>query len=475
MPPLLVKTSISEAPVPSCKRLFDIALSLAGLVLGAPFIALIAFAVRLDTPGSILFTQDRLGAGGKVFRLLKFRKFAADWGVGGPGVTVAGDVRMTRVGMILERTKLDEVPQLWNILKGDMSFVGPRPESLRYADLFEGRYAEILKYRPGIFGPNQIDYRNESEMYPPDEDPEEFYRRVLFPAKAEQDLAYFRRANCISDIGWIVKGIFVSLVGTVNWKKFATRQLPIILFDAFAIVFGWCAAVAIRYGFWDTISQQTGILVSGSWLMPSVLVPVMILSGCYRHSLRHVVLADVVNLAVVVSIAWGFAYLLLMSVAGRNMSLMLAPAGLFLSLAFMVSVRIFYKEKIRRSDLRAHSNNDAVKVLIYGTDDRSINLGSLIQRGFPDAQLVGFVDDSEDVRGRSILDLKILGSERDLPTIRSVHHFDQLWFAQTPDVRKLSRVKKWASEAGVQIVVLPGIKQFSSLTRGSSSGGSMGS
>ena len=91
-------------------------------------------------------------------------KFAPHWGDSGPGVTVRGDLRMTNIGAILERTKLDELPQLWNILKGEMSFVGPRPESLRFAHLFKGDVAGVLRHIPGLFGPSQIAFRNESDF-----------------------------------------------------------------------------------------------------------------------------------------------------------------------------------------------------------------------------------------------------------------------------------------------------------------------
>ncbi len=434
-----------------------------GLVLGAPFIAAIALAVRIDTPGSILFTQDRLGAGGRIFKLLKFRKFAADWGAKGPGVTVAGDVRMTRVGKVLERTKLDELPQLWNILKGEMSFVGPRPESLKYADLFSGKYADVLKYRPGIFGPNQIDYRNESEMYPADEDPEKFYRRVLFPAKADQDLAYFSRANCWRDIGWIIKGVLVSLIGTVNWRRVIRQQLPVVAIDVIAIASAWVMAVAMRYGFWAAVSEQFAITVTGAWVFPLVVVPVMMVFGGYRHTLRHIVLADIVDQFVIAAVSWGAAFVWVLYVGDRNISLMLLPLSFLIAMTFMVAPRVFYKEYLRRRDVTSRATGGGTSLLIYGTDDRAINLGSLVQRGFPDAHLVGFVDDTGEVRGRSVLDLKILGSERDLPTIKDVHHFDQLWFSQVPESVKLNRIKRWAAENDVEIVVLPALRPFASL------------
>jgi lipopolysaccharide/colanic/teichoic acid biosynthesis glycosyltransferase len=198
------------------KRILDVTLAGLGLIVAAPLFAFIALAIKLDSPGRVFFSQRRLGRNGKPFWLYKFRKFPESWGTGGPGVTVANDARMTRTGRFLERSKLDELPQLWNILRGEMSFVGPRPESLRYADLFQGELAAVLDFLPGIFGPNQIAFRNESEMYPPDRDPEDFYREVLFPKKARADIAYFRDASVLGDALWVLRGLWVSLAGAVN-------------------------------------------------------------------------------------------------------------------------------------------------------------------------------------------------------------------------------------------------------------------
>ena len=124
-----------------CKRIIDLALASIGLVIAMPLMALIAIAVWLDSPGKIIFAQERLGLHGNRFKMYKFRKFPANWKDSGPGITVPGDTRMTPIGRILERTKLDELPQLWNVLKGEMSIIGPRPESMRFANLFVGKYA----------------------------------------------------------------------------------------------------------------------------------------------------------------------------------------------------------------------------------------------------------------------------------------------------------------------------------------------
>lgn len=193
------------------RRLIDVAGALAALVILAPLLAGIALAVRLDTAGPILYSQLRLGRGGQHFRLYKFRKFHARC-KGGLALTVKDDARFTRIGRLLERWKLDELPQLWNVLVGDMSLVGPRPETLDFADCYAGPYRKILDHRPGLFGPCQVRFRNESSLYPAGRDPSEFYRAVLFPAKAGIDLHWLSQRSLLSDIGWIARGIIAVLV-----------------------------------------------------------------------------------------------------------------------------------------------------------------------------------------------------------------------------------------------------------------------
>jgi lipopolysaccharide/colanic/teichoic acid biosynthesis glycosyltransferase len=188
------------------RRALDVAIALTALIELAAAFLLIAIMIRIESPGPAFFRQVRLGRGGRPFHLYKFRKFRHETNTKGRAVTLKDDPRMTRIGRLLERTKLDELPQLWNILVGDMSIVGPRPETLDFADCFDDGYQKVLDYTPGLFGPSQAIFRNESSLYPSDRDPHEFYRAVLFPAKARIDLLYYPRRTIMSDIGWIIRG-----------------------------------------------------------------------------------------------------------------------------------------------------------------------------------------------------------------------------------------------------------------------------
>jgi lipopolysaccharide/colanic/teichoic acid biosynthesis glycosyltransferase len=192
-------------------RAVDVSIAAVGLIVLAPLLVLVAAAILVDGRGPIIFSQLRLGIHGQHFRLYKFRKFDEGRRVRGGGpLTMNNDPRLTRLGRLLAWTKLDELPQLWNVLRGDMAIVGPRPESLDFADCFDDGHRWALDHRPGIFGPTQVFFRNEGSLFQNQKvrDLEQFYRDVLFPLKARIDRAYYPERTFFRDITWIVRGTF---------------------------------------------------------------------------------------------------------------------------------------------------------------------------------------------------------------------------------------------------------------------------
>ncbi|HMT33945.1 MAG TPA: sugar transferase [Dermatophilaceae bacterium] len=181
------------------KRAFDIVVSGSLLLVLSPVIAVVAAAIAAERTGPVFFTQDRIGLHGKPFRIHKFRSMRAS--SGGPEVTTAGDARVTRVGALLRKSKLDEIPQLFDVLMGTMSLVGPRPEVARYVELWpEAERELILSVRPGITDPASIAFRNESELLAEAADPELYYREVLLPAKVEMYAEYVRTRSLLGDL-----------------------------------------------------------------------------------------------------------------------------------------------------------------------------------------------------------------------------------------------------------------------------------
>ncbi len=180
-------------------RWIEAAIAGAALLVLAPLLAVLGLAVRLSSPGPILFRQERVGRAGRLFALIKFRTMRENGT--GPLYTVRGDGRTTPTGRFLRRTKLDELPELWNVVRGDMSLVGPRPEVPHYVDVDDPAWAEVLRYRPGLTDPVTIALLNEEELLdsvPGDRD--RFYREVLVPFKLEGYARYLRRRTVRLDV-----------------------------------------------------------------------------------------------------------------------------------------------------------------------------------------------------------------------------------------------------------------------------------
>lgn len=182
------------------KRAFDVLFAGVLLVLLSPLLLLFAAWVALTSPGGAFFRQIRVGRHGRPFQLLKFRSMRPGSEAQGQ-LTIGGrDPRITPVGMWLRKTKLDELPQLWNVLKGDMSMVGPRPEVPQYAALYTAEQRQVLEVRPGITGMASIHYIDENEMLARASDPEQAYITEVMPAKLAKDLEYVRKQSLMLDL-----------------------------------------------------------------------------------------------------------------------------------------------------------------------------------------------------------------------------------------------------------------------------------
>jgi|SRR5215831_8623616 len=187
------------------KRVFDVVVAFVGLSLLFPLLCLAALLIKLDSPGPTFFRQERLGKGFRPFFIYKFRTMVHDAPHKGRSITVGADPRITRVGRILRKTKLDELPQLFNVLKGDMSFVGPRPEVRQYVELFRRDYEEILQVRPGITDLASLIYRHEAEILGRTNHPEEEYVQSVLPDKIRLAKEYLKRSSLLFDVTLICK------------------------------------------------------------------------------------------------------------------------------------------------------------------------------------------------------------------------------------------------------------------------------
>ena len=185
------------------KYIFDRLVSLMGLLCLWPVLLIVAVLIRLKMPGGpVIFRQRRVGQYGRLFTMYKFRSMTVDHA--GSSVSVAGESRITPLGATLRRYKLDELPELWNVLKGDMSFVGPRPDVPGYADRLQGRDRDILRLKPGITGPASLKYRDEEELLAQVDDPVRYNDEVIYPDKIRLNLYYLDHYSFVRDIQMIL-------------------------------------------------------------------------------------------------------------------------------------------------------------------------------------------------------------------------------------------------------------------------------
>lgn len=190
------------------KRIFDITVSLTLIILLSPLLIAIAAIIRMTSAGPVLYRAKRVGQNQRLFTLYKFRSMVAGAESSGPGITVSDDARITPVGRLLRRYKLDELPQLFNVLRGDMSLVGPRPEDPRYVALYTPEQLQILTVRPGITSPASLQFRHEQHMLM-GADWERAYIQQIMPAKLQIDLDYMKTANLGRDVGILVRTLFL--------------------------------------------------------------------------------------------------------------------------------------------------------------------------------------------------------------------------------------------------------------------------
>jgi lipopolysaccharide/colanic/teichoic acid biosynthesis glycosyltransferase len=187
------------------KRAFDLVVASLGLVLLSPLMVIAALLVKLDSSGPIFFRQERMGKGFRPFFIYKFRTMVHDRRGHGGLVTIGDDPRITRIGWLLRKAKIDELPQLINVLKGEMAFVGPRPEVAEFVELFRQDYEEILKVRPGITDLASLKYRDEATFLGKFNNPAEAYVKQILPDKLQLGKDYIQRSSFIFDLRIILK------------------------------------------------------------------------------------------------------------------------------------------------------------------------------------------------------------------------------------------------------------------------------
>lgn len=354
-------------------RALDLFVSIIALLVLAPVFALVAISVRLKQPGPILFRQERMGRDMKPFTLYKFRTMVVEAVHMGPSVTGPDDARVTAWGRFLRRSKLDELPQFFNVLRGDMSLVGSRPEVSAYALLFRENFARILTRRPGLVDPATLHYSDEASLFTAGEDPEREYIDVILPRKLAVSEAYAQRRTLWTDIGFLTATLPIIFLGDVVvlgiWRQLR-REVRYVVglgrFDLLKLAFDMVALSAAGAGAWVLTlpgSSETGLRLLPGWLLVQGMslillrVPVQFWKFFGFGDLRRLALA--VGLGV---LACSPFTLIALGAAGGVRVLLVD--GL-LSLGALMSLRA-----ARRARYEAEIPMHATPILVAGSSDR---------------------------------------------------------------------------------------------------------
>jgi len=284
------------------KRCLDLVLACIGLVLVLPLFPVIGLFIKLNSRGPILYRCYRIGKDGKPFKMYKFRTmFEASIPVGA-SVCPQDDPRVTSFGRILRRTKVNELPQLLNILKGEMTFVGPRPEAPDLAALYPSYAKAIFTVTPGLVGPNQILGRNEEEWYPPDVDPQQHYIEEILPKKLPLDLEYVRHPSLMKDAQYLVLGIKETVCKAISWKLVLQNKSQLYLLGTDVMLSFISFGLAHLLRFAGLVEAQT--LSPFLHLFPFMVLmrlPCFVYFGLYRTLIRYISYTDIWNVLKAIS------------------------------------------------------------------------------------------------------------------------------------------------------------------------------
>jgi lipopolysaccharide/colanic/teichoic acid biosynthesis glycosyltransferase len=399
------------------------------MILMLPVIALL---IKIDSKGPIFYGCDRIGKGGRPFKMYKFRTMFEVSCPVGQSVSPQGDPRITETGRWLRRTKLNEFPQFFNLLRGDMTLLGPRPEAPDLAADYPPEAQEIFFYKPGLIGPNQIRGRNEEEWYPSGVNGREYYLKHILPGKVAIDLEYLKQKTFWGDAKLIWMTVWATIVGAVRRGHLTDNltQILMIFVDIFCCLASLFLAHILRYGFTFT-PVDTDLL---RWLLPlSVLarLPVFYYFGFYQTLVRHFSLADVKM--VFDGVLAGSAILIVISYLGgldirnygRSICLIDWAVLTFMLIGYRAVAKIYYNHHRGQSIKGSITTRRA---LIFGANKKGILCYRFLKEHYnPRYEILGFIDPDPKKRNRRIDGLKVLGDQYHLETVAKLYRIQDIF------------------------------------------------
>lgn len=441
------------------KRLFDLCGAVLGLLLSLPLLIVVAIAVKVDSPGPVLFSQLRVGRRGRLFRLYKFRSMFVRSEDGSP-ITKGVDSRVTRIGRLIRPSRIDELPQLLNVLKGDMSLVGPRPEAPAIVERYTPEQREVLQVRPGITGLTQLLSLDEAARLPRDGDPTEYYVRHLLPQKLEHDLRYVRSRTLGSDLRILVTTPLRLAHFVLARPRFARMLKSTRLAMDSALV-----AVATYFAFFARFDGQ--IPPRDAWIMLWGLPFVVAAYGfgflylaTFRGIWRYAGVEDFwhVAKACVIGGSLNAAGMHLMGWPYPRSVLLLTPA---FALLLLGGARLTWRTAATAVASSGSSIQRRRAVIVgAGRTGASVAREILNSPGLA-YDLVGFVDDDRGLQRATLHNLPVLGTTAELEELAKKHGLSEAIIAiPRPTLTQLRHIRETCSRAGLLFKTLPSLGQL---------------
>lgn len=447
------------------KRFIDLVFSLAALALLLPVFFLVAIAIKLDSPGPVFYAQERVGRRGKTFRILKFRSMVADADQAGPSLTGNGDPRVTRVGRWLRLLKIDELPQLINVLKGDMSLVGPRPEIPAIVAQYTEEQREVLQVKPGITGPTQLSWVDESDKFPPGVDVYEHYTKQFMQEKLESDREYVRTRSLADDLWYVIRtpmAIGERILITLNPPPLVQKYARLAL-DCLAVAAANLWAFIVRFD-WELPEKEVRHLLYG---LPIVCAAYLISFIALRTHRSIWKFAGVEDLWLVIKASalggglHGFAVILLGWYGYPRSILILTVA---LTVLITGGMRLLVRTSVQRQGTIPSTTNGRKVVIIGAGETGELIAREILGNPLSGYGLIGFVDDDPQKQGATVHGRPVLGTIDRLPDIAKTYAIQEAIIAiATATGNGLRRIGRICAEAGLEFKTLP---SFTQLVRG---------
>jgi FlaA1/EpsC-like NDP-sugar epimerase/lipopolysaccharide/colanic/teichoic acid biosynthesis glycosyltransferase len=453
------------------KRHFDITMAAIGLVLSLPFLIVIGVAIKLYDGGPIFYRANRVGRGGRLFHLWKFRTMVVNADREGPAITAKNDPRITPIGRWLRRTKLDELPQLLNVLMGDMSIVGPRPEHPRYVALYTPEQRQVLNVRPGITSAASLTYRQEEHILS-SPDWERIYRAEILPAKLGIDLAYLSQRSFLSDIELILRTILA-----IYWRyreafmmlHWLNRNRYILLIDIILIIFGAPLAFLIRLDASPLFVLHLPII--GLFAVTGLIVKPFIYwaFGLYRRFWRYASTGELLLIVAAATVSSLVLTVLFLAIILPYGLIPFFPRSVLvidwlLQLIFVGGVRFLVRVSTESSKAGESlgQRTRQRRVLIAGAGDAGAMITREIQHN-PELGItpVAFVDDNPNKIGKRIHNVPVLSTLDDIPQLAQRLHIDEVIIAMpTVPGRVVRGITRLCEQSSVSSKTMPGMYEL---------------